>query len=562
MPEYNHNDFMQVIERIQEVAQVTGLTDFKQEEDTYPRVKLRSKHSKKNSARELIKKKIGLIGAQNFITLQVGLLHHANKALDNRHCKRAAFILDLIEICEDYVGGTTGLCDLKTHLKKFADIGRKQEYNLALQKEQKRSKSSRSKGNTYKFPRTDGYVNSFLIESNGDSWYLLRKLEKDKQLGHGVGGTVKTIVRVDGTEPYAIKMVKSKNSSDRKLNQKARRAKVDIKNEWNTLSRLDGSIANKPIGKLSIYEGANGSSSAYFITPKAKHDMYDLLFVGKNNKQKRKAVAETAQCIQEMHTLNTAHHDIKPENILILDNGTIRLCDFGLAYPITGSKNKKVLPRGCTPGYLYDREISGPIISRQNKCDSNMLPATHWDIFAFLMILIDAYSVGAIELDWLKSIFRALGDEESYADKLVTNIELVISTQSTHREKAIRLNEGLTEYFKINRVYWSENNNLTMENVIAAMHNPGVRNQDEQAQVSAPLRADQQLELEEKVIMLGAIDLPRYAQKTKQPDQSAKTCCCFPCCFFECVEVKNDSPHNGLDSPFIEPPNKVSIVRT
>ena len=476
MPKYNHNAFMQVIKDIQKGAQVTGLADFKQGEDTYPRVKLCSKHSKKNSARELIKKKIGLIGAHNFIKLQMGLLHHANKALVNRRCKRAAFILDLIEICEESMNGTIGLCDLKPCLEMFAEIGRKQEYNLALQKEQKRSKSSRQ-GETYKFRRTDGNVNSFLIDSNSDSWYLLRKLEKDKQLGRGGVATVKAIVRVGDKEPHAIKMVKSTRGGDMESFKKAKRAQVELKTEWRIYERLDyrrimferpdGQIANMPIGiggEPTRYSGANGSSTYYFIAPKAKQDMNKLLFLGNDDEQKLKALVEAAQCIKEMHACYMAHHDIKPQNILIMGDGSVRLCDVSFAYEMKSYYgDDMMIPRGSTQAYFY------------NSSAYPDLPAEHWDIFAFLMILINTFLVDTITKEELEIIFTEL-DSVSSADILLQQLERLRGRWDAY--KVMTANEYLKVYFKRNRHGWVIKP-LTMESVIVAMEKAGFRKTDE-----------------------------------------------------------------------------------
>ena len=44
--------------------------------------------------------------------------------------------------------------------------------------------------------------------------------------------------------------------------------------------------------------------------------------------------------LYDLHRLGIEHYDIKPENILIFDNGTVRICDFGCAVHAASSYQK------------------------------------------------------------------------------------------------------------------------------------------------------------------------------------------------------------------------------
>jgi serine/threonine protein kinase len=41
--------------------------------------------------------------------------------------------------------------------------------------------------------------------------------------------------------------------------------------------------------------------------------------------------------VQKVHSCGLAHCDIKPENILVVEDGSIKLCDFGAAVAIDSS---------------------------------------------------------------------------------------------------------------------------------------------------------------------------------------------------------------------------------
>ena len=54
-----------------------------------------------------------------------------------------------------------------------------------------------------------------------------------------------------------------------------------------------------------------------------------------------------------LHSANVMHRDLKPANILINEDCTVKLCDFGLSrclyQPVKQSKTKKKVPRPLTP---------------------------------------------------------------------------------------------------------------------------------------------------------------------------------------------------------------------
>ena len=67
---------------------------------------------------------------------------------------------------------------------------------------------------------------------------------------------------------------------------------------------------------------------------------------------------QIVDALEFLHRNNYVHFDLKPENLLLTSNLTIKLSDFSLLTKIT--KNKKMKIPGGTPGYLsrefYDKE--------------------------------------------------------------------------------------------------------------------------------------------------------------------------------------------------------------
>ena len=594
MPGYNHDAFMQVIKSIQTRAGVTGLADFKQGEDTYPVVELEYKpykaYGEHHTARYKIKDKIHSLEPKDQVTLLKGLLHHAKEVWEPKLIKCGAYILDLIEICEEAIGrrrinsfyAEICQCDLiklKEDLEYLAETARNLDYKIALAKHEEyldaepdrqetpeTFKGGRAKQETimaFKYSRTKyGFLNSVLfVYANGSKeptvLFKRRKLAAGKYLGSGTTCDVKTIDKMSNTKPYAIKQVKPRNiaAGSKYTPEKAKEiARNMIVREYEFLRALAPETAICPVNEaVKCTNASTGDESYYLILPKAQEDLYCLLFEKKHFDETKAIVAfaDTAQLIKNMHAQNIAHHDIKPANVLIMDDGSIRLCDFGMAYHIKGDENKEVSPPGGTEQYYYNSEQK-KLSSKDDTIDKPRLPAKHWDIFAFLVILIDAYLRNYIKSIELPNIFNELSDvDNGSCGELFKNLDVL----SLRDEKYYQLvNTHLTTYFKANRKLWRSGNDLTMEKVIAAMDKAGVRNTagikntEVQSQVPAPasLLVSQQPSYKP---LLGVIESNGGAEINL--DASEKTCCWCPCRFFVCDKVNYDSEEYDLHRPFI-----------
>lgn len=50
--------------------------------------------------------------------------------------------------------------------------------------------------------------------------------------------------------------------------------------------------------------------------------------------------------VKYLHESNVLHRDIKPANILVNEDCTVKLCDFGLARSITGVESASLIISG------------------------------------------------------------------------------------------------------------------------------------------------------------------------------------------------------------------------
>lgn len=100
--------------------------------------------------------------------------------------------------------------------------------------------------------------------------------------------------------------------------------------------------------------------------------------------QKLEYAKQICRGLQYAHSQNIIHRDIKPENIKILENGRVKIIDFGIAKPVMtsaeasqGTVLTQVGTRVGTPWYMSPEQIRGLAIDRRT------------DIFSFGVLLYE-----------------------------------------------------------------------------------------------------------------------------------------------------------------------------
>jgi len=90
---------------------------------------------------------------------------------------------------------------------------------------------------------------------------------------------------------------------------------------------------------------------------------YHLIKSPFNEEKARFYLSQVIITIEYLHSYNIIYRDIKPENILINNDGNIKLCDFGLSKKLLIKNDLKTLTICGTPSY------NAPEMIKKNKYD-------------------------------------------------------------------------------------------------------------------------------------------------------------------------------------------------
>lgn len=153
-----------------------------------------------------------------------------------------------------------------------------------------------------------------------------KKMNKDDFIkidiiGRGAFGEVRLVKKKDApTQVYAMKIMK-KSEMIKKNQVQHIHAERDVlalaDNPW--IVKLYYSFQDNTYLYLVMEYLAGGD----LMTILMRHEQLD-------EDQTRFYIAETAMAIASVHKLNYVHRDLKPDNILLADDGHVKLSDFGL----------------------------------------------------------------------------------------------------------------------------------------------------------------------------------------------------------------------------------------
>lgn len=169
-----------------------------------------------------------------------------------------------------------------------------------------------------------------------------------KNIGRGAYGTVELVEHKKTKEQYALKTIRI-NSNDKLTN---------LLNEIKIMKNLN----SKHLIRIIDWEQTDDIISILMEWAK-KGDLDDLIQEHKkankfiDTKLVDRIIYQTACGLKELHQNKIIHRDIKPSNILIFDDNTIKLADFGISKLLLNED--KAYTQIGTPFYMSPEVVNG-----------------------------------------------------------------------------------------------------------------------------------------------------------------------------------------------------------
>lgn len=173
-----------------------------------------------------------------------------------------------------------------------------------------------------------------------------------EELGHGGMGIVYKALDTKIGEKIALKLIKPEIGLDKKTIER-----------FNNELKLARKIRHKNVCQMFDLGEEKG---AYFITMEYVHgeDLKQLIRkVGRLSAGQAILVAkQVCEGLEEAHRLGVVHRDLKPQNIMVDQEGNARIMDFGIARSlhargITGAGVMIGMPEYMSPEQVEGKEV-------------------------------------------------------------------------------------------------------------------------------------------------------------------------------------------------------------
>ena len=179
----------------------------------------------------------------------------------------------------------------------------------------------------------------------------LGRYEIIKELGQGAMGTVYLGMDPKINREVAIKTLKYADVDTDKL--------AEVKTRFFLEAEAAGKLSHTKI--VTIFDVGEEHDMAYMAMEFLKGK--DLSqYCSKNKllqpKQALKVVLSVAEALNYAHRNGVVHRDIKPDNIILLENNRVKVADFGIARVMTASKTQTGVILG-TPNYMSPEQVAG-----------------------------------------------------------------------------------------------------------------------------------------------------------------------------------------------------------
>jgi len=196
-----------------------------------------------------------------------------------------------------------------------------------------------------------GNTAASLILDKGTLRPTVGRYEILEELGQGAMGTVYLGRDPKINREVAIKTLSFTNVSDDKLDE--------VKERFLREAEAAGRLSHPNI--VTIFDVGEEHDLAYMAMQFLKgRPLADFCQKGALMPVKKvlKVVIEVGEALEYAHTHGVVHRDVKPENIILLDEGQVKVADFGIARVMSTSNTQTGVILG-TPNYMSPEQVEG-----------------------------------------------------------------------------------------------------------------------------------------------------------------------------------------------------------
>ncbi|MFH1487286.1 MAG: serine/threonine-protein kinase, partial [Pseudomonadota bacterium] len=179
------------------------------------------------------------------------------------------------------------------------------------------------------------------------------------ELGKGSMGVVYKALDPKINRLLAIKTIRFSDEFDEDIIQ-------EIKERFFREAEIAGKLSHPSI--VTIYDVGEFQDLTYMAMEFLEgNDLED--FISKKTllpfRKVLEIVGRVAEALDFAHKAEVIHRDVKPANIMLLNNGAVKVTDFGIAKAISSSRTKTGVILG-TPNYMSPEQIMGQKIDQRS----------------------------------------------------------------------------------------------------------------------------------------------------------------------------------------------------
>ncbi|MFE2286358.1 serine/threonine-protein kinase [Streptomyces sp. NPDC059443] len=238
--------------------------------------------------------------------------------------------------------------------------------------------------------------------------YRVGRWEVGELIGAGGWSTVHSARAVDDGEEVALKFLQTAGLAPRQARKVAESARREV--ELGRRARHPRLIRLLDSLVLSDPDRPSLDGAIVLVMERARCSLRDLLDTGVTEGEAARLIVGICEGLAHLHGSGWVHGDLKPENVLIMADGSVRLSDFGLATELTGTQGTHgYAPPMGTVDYLPPERWKAPLGERGVQIRPSV------DIWALGVMIHEAFASGAPPFPGATPVSRGAAAQE-YAE--------------------------------------------------------------------------------------------------------------------------------------------------